>query len=175
MGAVAMLLSGRDARDLIERRVDWSTLSFFLMLFAAVGATREVGVTRTVAAWLIDRTGGSPAALVLAIGWGTGWLSALLDNMMAVATFLPVVAEVKSHGQPCPQAVYWLMLFGGTLMGNMTPIGSTCNIIAGGLLEKRGHAPVRFVDWLKIGAIVSLASMALATFLLAARTHWLTE
>jgi len=57
-------------------------------------------------------------------------------------------------------------------MGNMTVIGSTANIIACGMLEKRGHGPVRFVDWLKLGVPVSIVSMLLATVLLGLQTGW---
>ena len=56
-------------------------------------------------------------------------------------------------------------LFGGTFMGNMTVIGSTANIVALGVLEKRGHGTVAFWQWMKIGLIVSLASMVVSYLL----------
>ena len=174
-GAVALALSGSGAREVIRRRVDWATLAFFLMLFIVVGALQATGVTSVVADALLRGTGGRPAALVLAVGWATGFLSALLANLLAVAAFVPVVAQLKAHGAVCPTAVYWLMLFGATFMGNMTSIGSTCNIIACGMADKRGHGTIYFVPWLKIGLIISLASMALATFLLAIQTNWLSR
>ena len=65
------------------------------------------------------------------------------------------------------------MLFGGTFMGNMTIIGSTANIVACGLLERRGHGTIKFGYWMKIGFIVSIASMVVATVLLQMFTHWL--
>jgi Na+/H+ antiporter NhaD/arsenite permease-like protein len=67
------------------------------------------------------------------------------------------------------------MLFGGTFMGNMTSIGSTCNIIACGMADRRGHGTIYFGPWLKIGLIISLASMALATALLAIQTGGLSR
>jgi Na+/H+ antiporter NhaD/arsenite permease-like protein len=48
-------------------------------------------------------------------------------------------------------------------MGNMTIIGSTANIVAVGLLERRGHGTIRFGYWMKIGFIVSIVSMLVAT------------
>jgi Na+/H+ antiporter NhaD/arsenite permease-like protein len=174
-GAVALLLSGSGAKELIRHRVDWATLAFFLMLFVAVGALEATGVTAAAAQAIMRGTGGRPAALVLAVGWATGLLSALVANILAVAAFVPVVADLKAHGAVCPTAIYWLMLFGASFMGNMTSIGSACNIIACGMADKRGHGTIYFVSWLKIGLIVSLASMALATLLLAIQTHWLTH
>jgi Na+/H+ antiporter NhaD/arsenite permease-like protein len=174
-GAVGVLLCGAGAREMIEHRVDWATLFFFLALFVVVGALQATGITAVLAGVLLRGTGGRPAALVLSVGWATGLLSAFLANLLAVATFVPVVAELKAHGAVCPTAVYWLMLFGATFMGNMTSIGSTCNIIACGMADRRGHGTIYFASWLKIGLIVSLASMALATFLLAIQTSWLTR
>lgn len=174
-GAVALHLSGAGAKELIQRRVDWSTLTFFLLLFVVVAALQATGVTAAVAETLIHGTGGHPAAIVLSVGWATGWLSAILANMLAVAAFLPVVADLKAHGALCPTAIYWLMLFGACFMGNMTSIGSACNIIACGMADKRGHGTIYFRSWLKIGLIISLSSMTLATFLLAIQTHWLTQ
>jgi Na+/H+ antiporter NhaD/arsenite permease-like protein len=172
---VALILSGPKAKAVILHRVDWATLAFFLLLFLVVGALQATGVTGVIAGALMRGTGGRPAALVLAVGWSTGLLSAFLSNMLAVAAFLPVVADLKSHGALCPTAVYWLMLFGATFMGNMTNIGSTCNIIACGMADKRGHGTIYFTPWLKIGLIISLSSMALATLLLAIQTGWLTR
>lgn len=179
MGAVVLLIRGRHARELVERRVDWWTLSFFMMLFASVGTLQHTGVTQVIATRLIESTGGSQFLLINIVGWATGWLSAFLDNVLAVATFMPVVHDVRAHwaaqnpaSPGYPQAIYWLMLFGGTFMGNMTVIGSTANIIALGMLEKRGHGTIRFAYWFKIGLIVSIASMIVATVLLGVQTNW---
>jgi Na+/H+ antiporter NhaD/arsenite permease-like protein len=181
MGCVVLILRREKARELVERRVDWWTLSFFMMLFASVGTLEHTGVTRVIAQKLIHGTGGNPFALINIVGWATGWLSAFLDNVLAVATFMPVIQDVRvawaaqnpaSPGYPA--AIYWLMLFGGTFMGNMTVIGSTANIIAVGVLEKRGHGTVKFGEWFKVGFIVSIVSMAIATTLLAAQTRGFT-
>jgi Na+/H+ antiporter NhaD/arsenite permease-like protein len=181
MGAVVLLLRRERARELVERRVDWWTLSFFMMLFASVGTLEHTGVTRVIAEKLIHHTGDDQFLLISIVGWITGWLSAFLDNVLAVATFMPVVHDVRlswAAQNPStpgyPQAIYWMMLFGGTFMGNMTVIGSTANIIACGMLEKRGHGTIKFLYWFKIGVIVSVISMAIATVLLGVQTHWFT-
>jgi Na+/H+ antiporter NhaD/arsenite permease-like protein len=87
---------------------------------------------------------------------------------------MPVVHDVRAKaGVPFSSAIYWFMLFGGTFMGNMTIIGSTANIVAVGLLERRGHGTVSFGYWMKIGFIVAIASMVVATIMLALQWHWL--
>ncbi len=181
MGSIVLLLRRERARELVERRVDWWTLTFFMMLFASVGTLEHTGVTKLIAEKLIHSTGDNQFLLINIVGWATGWLSAFLDNVLAVATFMPVVHDVRATwaaqhptATGYPESIYWLMLFGGTFMGNMTVIGSTANIIAAGMLEKRGHGSIPFLYWFKIGLIVSIASMAIATVLLGVQTHWFT-
>jgi Na+/H+ antiporter NhaD/arsenite permease-like protein len=181
MGALVLMLRRERARELVERRVDWWTLSFFMMLFASVGTLEHTGVTGVVAKKLIAATGDSPFMLISVVGWATGWLSAFLDNVLAVATFMPVIHDVRMHwaaqnpaSPGYPEAIYWLMLFGGTFMGNMTVIGSTANIIACGVLEKRGHGTIGFGYWFKIGFIVSIVSMVIATVMLSMQTKRFT-
>jgi Na+/H+ antiporter NhaD/arsenite permease-like protein len=173
MGCVVLLLVREKARELVERRVDWWTLLFFMMLFASVGTLEHMQVTRVIANKLIAVTGGDQTLLIWIVGWATGWLSAFLDNVLAVATFMPVIHDVRlaAAPNPYPEAIYWAMLFGGTFMGNMTVIGSTANIIALGVLEKRGHGTIRFGYWFKIGFIVSIASMAVAMVLLSGQNY----
>jgi Na+/H+ antiporter NhaD/arsenite permease-like protein len=173
MGAVVLLIRRENARELVERRVDWWTLSFFMMLFASVGTLQDTKVTEVIAAKLTS-AGGSQTQVIQVVGWATGWLSAFLDNVLAVATFMPVVHDVRvKAGVPYSSAIYWLMLFGGTFMGNMTIIGSTANIVAVGLLEKRGHGTIRFGYWMKIGFLVSIASMLVASAMLALQSRWI--
>jgi Na+/H+ antiporter NhaD/arsenite permease-like protein len=175
MGCIVLLIRGNKARELVERRVDWWTLSFFMMLFASVGTLEHTHVTKVIAERLISATGGNQGLLIQVIGWATGWLSAFLDNVLAVATFMPVIHDIRVAAAPAsyPASIYWLMLFGGTFMGNMTVIGSTANIIALGVLEKRGHRTISFGTWFKIGFIVSLASMAVASVLLQLQSRWI--
>jgi Na+/H+ antiporter NhaD/arsenite permease-like protein len=149
-----------------------------MMLFASVGTLKETHVTRVIADRLIEVAGTDhPGLLIQIVGWATGWLSAFLDNVLAVATFVPVVEDVRRHVSPggYPEAIYWLMLFGGTFMGNMTIIGSTANIVAVGLLEKRGFGTIPFGYWFKIGFLVSIASMLVATALLGVQTGWFSH
>src|SRR5262245_36440513 len=168
VGCVVLLIRRDRARELVERRVDWWTLAFFMMLFASVGTLEDTHVTQKIALRLAG-AGASDMTTIQIVGWATGWLSAFLDNVLAVATFMPVVHDIRvSAGRPYSSAIYWFMLFGGTFMGNMTIIGSTANIVAVGMLEKRGHGTIRFGYWMKIGFLVSIASMLVATGMLVA-------
>ena len=162
---VALVLSGSGARKLVDTRVDWWTLLFFMMLFASVGTLAQQDVTGVVARHVIDLSNGNVPVLTVFFAWTSGALTAVMDNVLAVATFVPVVSEVGDAGvQTFP--LWWAMLFGGTLMGNLTMIGSTANIVAVGVMERRRLGEITFGEWLKAGTLVAVPTLVIATLLL---------
>jgi len=161
----ALAFSGDKARALVEKRVDWWTLAFFLMLFASVGTLKQMGVTGVIAQSIIALSGGSVPILTTLFAWSSGLLTAVMDNVLAVATFVPIVNDVANAGlQTFP--LWWAMLMGGTLMGNATLIGSTANIVAVGVLERREMGEITFAQWLKPGLIVAITSLLIANLLI---------
>ena len=164
----ALAISGERARALVEKRVDWWTLAFFLMLFASVGTLKQTGVTAVLAARLIELSGGSVPLLTSLFGWSAWVLTSIMDNVLAVATFVPIVSDVASAGlQTFP--LWWAMLLGGTLGGNATLIGSTANIVAAGVLERRELGTITFSQWLRPGLIVAISTMVIANLLVLAQ------
>ncbi len=164
-GGLAILLEGEGARDLVERKVDWWTLCFFMLLFASAGTLRYTGVTGRIAEGFLALTGGNATGLLISVTWGSGILSALLDNVLAVATVIPVLTDLGQFGHDL-DPLWWGLLFGGTLLGNLTLIGSTANIVALGILERDEKIHLSFVRWLRPGLIVAVPTLALATLIL---------
>ncbi|MBI3333231.1 MAG: hypothetical protein HYZ93_03990 [Candidatus Omnitrophica bacterium] len=164
MAGIALLIEGEKARDLVERRVDWWTLAFFILLFASVGTLRYVGVTDRIAEGLRALAGTSQVGMLALILGISAVLTAFLDNILVVATFIPIVADLGASGLTVAP-LWWGLLFGGTLGGNATMIGSTANIVAIGMLEKEKR-PVRFGQWLGPGLAVAVPTLVLAFLLL---------
>ncbi len=163
--AVALILQGEHARELLEKRVDWWTLTFFLMFFATVGTLKYVGVTGvfgSIFAWL---TGGDIALAIPVLGYISGIMTAFMDNILAVAVLIPIFQELGQAGLPV-YPLWWVLLFAGTLMGNLTMIGSTANIVAIGMVERQRLGHITFMEWFKIGALVSLPTLTLALLLI---------
>lgn len=169
LGAGIVLFIERDrARALVESRVDWWTLAFFMLLFASAGTLRYVGVTERIAQGMINVTGGEIVPLLWFVTWGIGLLSAFMDNVLAVASFIPIVGDLFDAGvQVFP--LWWAMLFGGTILGNLTVVGSTANIIAVGLLERREKKGISFMQWFWPGLVTAVPSLFLALVLLLAQ------
>jgi Na+/H+ antiporter NhaD/arsenite permease-like protein len=165
---VALAISGERARALVEKRVDWWTLAFFLMLFASVGTLKQTGVTAVLAQRIIQLSGGSLPLLTTLFAWSSGLLTSIMDNVLAVATFVPIVDDVAKAGlHTFP--LWWAMLMGGTLGGNATLIGSTANIVAAGVLERREQGKITFAYWLKPGLIVAITTLLVANLLILAQ------
>ncbi|MEM3522764.1 MAG: hypothetical protein QXD78_06975, partial [Candidatus Bathyarchaeia archaeon] len=83
----------------------------------------------------------------------------------AVTTLIPIVHELSALGvQAFP--FWWNMLFAATFFGNLTIIGSTANIVAIGMLERQKGLEISFMDWLKLGAVVSIPTLILANLLI---------
>ena len=165
---VALALSRHEARALVEKRVDWWTLAFFLLLFASVGTLKFTGVTGVLAQRLVQLSGGSVPVLTSLFGWSSWLLTSIMDNVLAVATFVPIVGDVAKTGlNTFP--LWWAMLMGGTLGGNATLIGSTANIVAVGLMERRKLGTITFRQWLRPGLIVAITTMIIANLLVLAQ------
>ena len=162
---ISLLLERDRARELVERRVDWWTLIFFMMLFASVGTLKYVGTTEVIAKSLTSWAGGNPKILFFILTWTIGILTGFMDNVLAVATFIPIIQDIAKTGMDVTP-YWWGILFGGTLFGNLTMIGSTANIVAIGIIERQKIGHISFDQWIKPGAIVSILTLGIATLIL---------
>jgi len=167
-GAIAIVLKASEAREFFMRRVDWWTLTFFLALFASVGTLKYVGVTEQIAKGMIHIAGGGSVFLLNIFTAAICLLTGFMDNVLAVATFIPIVADIQKIGIYI-FPFWWAMLFGGTIYGNLTVVGSTANIVAMGMLEKETGQSIKFMEWMKPGFIVSTAAILVAMTLLYAQ------
>lgn len=173
-GAIALLLSKDEARGIIEKRIDWWTLCFFLFLFASVGTLKYQGITSVLAERIATAAGNNVPLLMGICMWSSGILTSVMDNVLAVSTFVPIVKDIGAMGIPT-FPLWWSILFGSTLLGNLTIIGSTANIVAVGLMEKRKLGTITFVEWLKVGAIIAIPQLILAHMLLLAQLRYMPK
>ncbi len=157
---VVMILKPSRARHYVEVEVDWWTLLFFMLLFAIAGTLEHTKVDKVMADYFTSACGSSPSVLVPSIMAITAVGSAFVDNVIFVAAFSSVIEQlsITIHGMP----LWWALLFGACIGGNITMIGSTANIVALGMLEKKSHAHVSFLQWFKIGSISALLASLIA-------------
>ncbi|MBI2866039.1 MAG: hypothetical protein HYX99_01590 [Chloroflexi bacterium] len=91
--------------------------------------------------------------------------SQIVSNVPLVMLVIPALEQVPGH-------LLWIALAAGsTLGGNLTLIGAVANIIVVESAARRGVS-VRFMEFLKVGVVVTAASLALAALILGAE-YWL--
>ena len=165
VAGITLFMHGNKARELVERRVDWWTLGFFIFLFASVGTLQLTGVTTLITNGVFEFSGGNETNLFFLFSIIAGIAGALMDNVLGVATFIPIVigmADLGINNYP----LWWGLLFAATFFGNLTLIGSTANIVALGMLERQKRGHITLLQWIKPGAIIAIPTLALALILL---------
>ena len=134
---------------------------FVKLLYAIAGGHEEQGITRNLADKLTGVVKGGPTAMVPFVLAISAVGSAFVDNIVFVAAFTPVIQALVERSADYT-LLWWALLFGACFGGNITAVGSTANIVALGLLEKRGHMHIAFIEWLKIGAVVGIVTCLIA-------------
>ena len=140
------------------RSLDTETLFLLLGLFIVIAGVTQAGLIEDLTR-LIAKVGGSHLFwLYSLVVWGSVLISAFVDNIPYVATMLPVLTGLAARLGISPYILYFGLLTGATLGGNLTPIGASANITAVGLLKKEGYE-TGFADFMKVGVPYTLAAV----------------
>lgn len=160
VGLIKDCISGRSIRDAKEhlQNIDLKTLGFITGLFLMIGGIEKAGVIAALANILAKFGNGSVLLLYIIIVVASVLISAFIDNIPYVATMIPVIAGIATQMGIDATPLYFGLLSGATLGGNMTPIGASANITAIGILKKEGFK-VKNSDFLKIGIPFTFAAV----------------
>jgi Na+/H+ antiporter NhaD/arsenite permease-like protein len=80
--------------------------------------------------------------------WLSGIASSIVDNIPLSSSLSPIVKDMVIDGGS--KLLWWGLVIGANLGGNMTPIGSPTNVIAIGISEQEGY-PISFTMLLRLG------------------------
>ena len=142
----------------VLKEIDYATITLLFGLFMVVGGITEAGVIQKIADLFTGLGGGSVFIVYTVIVWVSVLFSAFIDNIPYVATMLPVTQGIAAAMGIDPTVLYFGLLSGATLGGNLTPIGASANITGIGILRKEGFT-VKNSDFLKIGVPFTLAAI----------------
>lgn len=159
IGFVHAALCGRAAsiRQALSE-IDYQTLLLLAGLFVVISGITEAGVIDAISG-LFVRIGGSNVFLMYTLlVWGSVLISAFVDNIPYVATMLPVVSGIAAQMGCDPTVLYFGLLIGATLGGNITPIGASANIATIGILRRDGYE-VKNIDFFRIGIPFTFAAV----------------
>lgn len=158
--AVCSAVRSRSFRDAgcALKGIDFETLLLLAGLFVVIEGVSRAGVIDAISRLFVSVGGERLFLLYTIIVWGSVLCSAFIDNIPYVATMLPVVSGIAAATGFSPNLLYFGLLTGATLGGNLTPIGASANIAAIGILRREGHE-VGFKDFARIGVPFTLAAV----------------
>ena len=140
------------------KAMDYATCALLTGLFIVIAAITEIGLVQDLADFIANAGGSNMFLLFTIVVWGSVIISAFIDNIPYVATMLPILGTVAADMNVEPYFLFFGLLVGATLGGNITPIGASANIAGVGMLRKEGYE-VRFRDFFKIGIPFTLAAV----------------
>lgn len=176
-GLICMILMGvglvyesfRQRKTTVFKRammeMDYFTLLLLASLFVVIAGIKEAGVIDAIAGLFMKLGGHSVFLMYSILLWASVLLSAFIDNIPYVATMLPVVSSIATFMGIEPYILYFGLLAGATLGGNLTPIGASANIMAIGILRRNGFE-VKNSDFMKISVPYTLAAVSSAYVIL---------
>ena len=167
MGAVAMgfgivmLVRYKSTVDRFYRTLDWDLLLFFAFLFVVIDVMEHAHVLHLFGEGLAHLI----ALNDVAHGLGTGStlvsaaaLSAVTDNIPLAA----MLAHILEGMEPLADSrLWWSVVFGANLGGNLTPIGSASTVVAVTLMHKY-ELPMSFMQFVKTALPFALVHLVLS-------------
>lgn len=131
--AVFMLIAYRHEVSRFYAALDWDLLLFFAFLFMVINVMEHAAVLHMIGNWLTpvmnlgDNTG--PGALMVAAAGA----SSVTDNIPLSAMLARIL---ESANTPADSPMWWSVVFGANLGGNLTPIGSASTLVAVTIIHK---------------------------------------
>lgn len=143
------------------KEIDYYTIVLLTGLFVVIGGIERAGVVDVIGNAIASLGKGNPFLVFTIIVWASVILSAFIDNIPYTATMLAVVptigAGIGLEGESL-KLLYYGLLCGATLGGNLTPIGASANITGIGILRKEGYE-VKATTFMKYGVPFTLAAV----------------
>ncbi|MBQ7365100.1 MAG: TRAP transporter large permease subunit [Clostridia bacterium] len=143
---------------LVIKEMDYQTLLLLASLFVVIQGITSAGVIAKLSEGLVALGGSNLFLMYTLIVFASVIISAFVDNIPYVLTMLPVVTGVASAMGVEPYVLYFGLLVGATLGGNITPIGASANITGIGILRKEGYE-VKARDFMKISVPFTLTAV----------------
>lgn len=167
IGLIRDIIIKNNANNAIKiiKEIDYFTIILLAGLFIVIAGITEAGVVDEISKIFVRLSGDNLFAIYTIIVWASVIFSAFIDNIPYIATMLPVVQSISIILGIEPYILYFGLLSGATLGGNMTPIGASANIAGLGILRKEGH-DVSASTFMKIGVPFTLAAVTVGYILI---------
>lgn len=140
------------------KAIDLKTIIMLVGIFVVIAGITKAGLIQQLSNIFIKIGKNNIFIIYTVITFGSVFLSSFIDNIPYVATMLPVVSQIATTANAPIYLLYFGLLSGATLGGNLTPIGASANITTIAILKKEGYN-VKLKDYFKIGIPFTLAAV----------------
>ena len=154
-----MLLRYKSVADEFYRALDWDLLGFFMALFVVINVMEHAGVLDAIGVGLAKVIGVGDVVGTGLILIASAVFSSVTDNIPLAAMLAKILARL---GTEADSPLWWSVVFGANLGGNITPIGSASTLVAVTIVHKH-KLPLTFVGFVKAALPFALVQIVLAT------------
>ena len=137
--------------------IDYQTLLLLTGLFIVIGGIKYMGVIDALSN-VFYNSSSNIFVLYTILVFFSCIISAFIDNIPYVATMLPVVSALSIKLGIDPTILYYGLIIGATLGGNLTPVGASANIASIGILNKNGYK-VSLKEYLSYSVPITLSAV----------------
>lgn len=158
--AIISLIKEKNFKPLLNglKEVDYNTLGVLIGIFLLVGGLTETGIVNDIGNFFLSISGDSLILAYTLIVFGSVIISAFIDNIPYVTAMIPVVATITLGLGVQTNILFYALLVGATLGGNLTPIGASANVAALGILRKEG-CTVKNGEFMKVSVPFTLTAV----------------
>ena len=161
--AVVMLWRFKSDVNRFYSAVDWDLLGFFIALFMVIYVMEHALVLERIGDGLqmvmsdisAENPSAKDASLLLI---GSAFFSSVTDNIPLAAMFASILSNL---GAPESSTLWWSVIFGANLGGNITPIGSASTLVAVTIMHKH-KLPLSFAGFVKAAIPYAIVQIVLA-------------
>lgn len=171
--AAIMLWRFKHEVNQFYQAVDWDLLGFFMALFVVIYVMEHANVLgaigyaiQAVLAQVTDPTGGKMDATILVVG--SAGFSSVTDNIPLAAMLAKILQQL---GAPDTSTLWWSVVFGANLGGNLTPIGSASTLVAVTIMHKE-KLKVGFLDFVRLAFPFACLHIGCAVFYVTLVLPW---
>ena len=162
--AIVMLIRYKHEVDTFYQTIDWDLLGFFAALFVVINVMEHAEVLALIGMGLERLIALGPSLGTGAILVSAALFSSVTDNIPLAAMLAKIIGDIPMAGggiRPPTDPLWWAVIFGANLGGNLTPIGSASTLVAVTIIHKQ-KIPLSFASFVKKAVPFALAQIVLA-------------
>ena len=159
MFAVIMLCKFKSSVGKFYSGIDWDLLFFFIYLFIAIYAMEQAGVLELIGKGIEPIIGMGDIFRGGLLLVSSAVASSVTDNIPLAAVLANILNSMNIAND---SGMWWSVIFGANLGGNLTPIGSASTLVAVTIMHKH-DLKISFMGFVKKALPFAILHIILAT------------